>query len=217
MQPWQAAALTPHEALQAIVAARHGDDWAASLKAWKHLWALQVSEGGRPIADAFRRAAEDLQSWARQGWIVGHGRRQIGWRLTDERELIGDCWANEHCFDFDKSCLNGDPRYERVTLRGEDVRSLARPSGQVSGKDKRRRGALPNSNWSAVEALVEGKIEAEGWPEDEEGPPNWRCQADVAKFMADEMGSRDQYPASSTVRSHAKKLLDRLRPTKADN
>lgn len=74
-----------------------------------------------------------------------------------------------------------------------------------------KRGRKPHSYWDAVKPIVMKKLDDDGLPDAQSGDPSWCGQADLERYIADEvakrLGSAQTPPAESTVREWAVKWI----------
>lgn len=87
--------------------------------------------------------------------------------------------------------------------------SLLQPSSSS------KRGRRPHSYWDAVKPIVMKKLDDDGLPDAQSGDPRWSGQADLERYIADEVAKRlsseQSQPAESTVREWAVKWTDEFR------
>ena len=102
----------------------------------------------------------------------------------------------------------GKRRWSRLQVKKEDVRRIWRPNS--------RRGRRPKVEWGVVRKFVHAQLEHHGLPQS--GDPEWSCQADVERAVAEFIDKRFGIPlAVSTIRGWTAKFIAEWKAGKADN
>jgi hypothetical protein len=89
----------------------------------------------------------------------------------------------------------------------DDVKPNVPPPRAV-GKGGRPAAA----DWDVVALAIEQEIDKRGFPE--HGLKGWETQADVERFVADFLQSRNTEVSDSTIRDRVREILNKLRPAK---
>ena len=120
----------------------------------------------------------------------------------------------------------GKRRWSRLQVKKQDVRRIWRsagdPGASMAGSNShlarpnRRRGRRPKIEWDRVRDFVHTKLEYHGLPQS--GDPEWSCQADVERAVAEFIEKRfDIHLAVSTIRARTAKFIAEWQAGKADN
>jgi hypothetical protein len=109
------------------------------------------------------------------------------------------------------------PAHEFDALLPKIANETDASSRQPSSGSKR--GRKPSSYWDAVEPIVMKKLDDNGLPDAQSGDPEWSSQADLERFIADEvaerLGSAQRQPAESTIRKRAVKWIAEFRSARS--
>lgn len=174
-------------------------------------------------ARASYRAKGLLQHWCAQEQIdmrgdpVGDGRR-----VDVRAEWAGRTPDYEH-----SGLVGGGRRVERVLLSGADIDCLcdgldspvtSPATGQAPSLTAKAAGTLrrrlpparPVVDWDAAEAAFLIQCETLGLPA-LDNEPGWRTQADVVRFLELHLDARCEDADTSTLKRHAKAMVDRAR------
>ena len=90
---------------------------------------------------------------------------------------------------------------------GDDAKPSRRRKGKGSRvRQQRKGGRSPIAQWEKYEQLFQTKIKKEG-PPDPTNDKGWRTQADVGRWLQDELAKHGDTAANSTVRRYAAKFI----------
>ena len=211
MQNWDAAWLTPFQALRLIVSKRYSDHLAESLPDFQIQSRLKLAhsgDAGKAGREAFAAAEKDLMEWCLQGLIEGYGFAARTAFDPEVRESLAQHWTLDRQFRFEEDGLIGRPYFRRVTLKRADLVVQILP--------RRRRGAAPKYDWDVVEAAFLDRVSRDDWPESMDNEQGWRTKADVVRFVADLLSERskggDEVPSNSSIKAHVDRMFDKHRP-----
>jgi hypothetical protein len=73
-----------------------------------------------------------------------------------------------------------------------------------------RRGAKPKADWPALEEAFREEVRHRGMP-NTLNEKDWRCQADVERWLSAKVEQEGDAASDSTIRSHARAFLKRAR------
>lgn len=153
-----------------------------------------ISSGKRTDWDAWILSihAKLLESLQVQDFVMN---AREGSPIGPWREIPASAWPTLKIDDLDHGTLSGPG------LILFDVR--------IATTLKSKRGRKQAADWSAYEERLRDKISTDGAP-DMNNVSGWQKQADVERFIR-ELVEHDGCTAEvSTVRSHVKKMLDRI-------
>jgi hypothetical protein len=124
-------------------------------------------------------------------------------------------WFTSRGYDMPSWLVATPPR--EVKPRGLFRRRAAATANNQTALParKNRGGRPPAADWEAIGRLFELKVDDLGPPQ-ADNVKGWRTQADVERWVGEQLVSRDENATSSTVRKHVRVMLGRLGENRAE-
>jgi hypothetical protein len=134
---------------------------------------------------------------------------QIGPRLGEHYMWIGG-WEHQSIDLIELSTAD----VTEVLCGGEDSAATMAPATKEAREQPTsvsRRGRRPRADWEAVEIALRDHIKTHDFPNDDNVDLDWRCQADVERWVAQLLDVRNEPIGESRLREKVREILVRIK------
>ena len=127
--------------------------------------------------------------------------------IGEAQKILADAGPPGKCVISNVGRLDRDDDPPRHEVSLADLGPWLNKNYRAKPKSKGRGGAPAKVDFPALEEAFKKEIEKRGWPEPHLNDDDWRCQADVERWIIDVMKRGGVEISETTARTHARSLM----------